>query len=442
MKPELKTKLDQVNDQIKQLETDAQSKWAAFEKARDEFAASGSDVNDTESDQFKAAHEAQKQYGEIKDQITSLEDVRTGVYEMATKSAPTPAQAAAAISAPAVQGEVKSLVTMMADRILGSEEFKGIDIAGKAKSSAPMGTQFLGKGLDAMETKALITGLSDTSAGAFITNQRVGFVPDPQRRRSVLDLLTVGTTGVDAVEYARQTAFTNAAAQVPEATATTTGTKPEATIAFEKVTETVKTIANWVPASRQSLADAGQLRMIIEQQLRYALEKYLEEQILNGAGTGGDFTGIIQTSGILSQAKGSDSVVDAVHKGITQIRLGFVEPSGVVLHPNDWQVVRLSRDDGGASAGTGNYLYGPPALAGAEQMWGLPVVVTAACPDDTGLVGDFKQAALWVREGVQVLASDSHSDFFVKNLIVVLAEMRAAFGVLMPKAFCKVTSVD
>jgi hypothetical protein len=41
-----------------------------------------------------------------------------------------------------------------------------------------------------------------------------------------------------------------------------------------------------------------------------------------------------------------------------------------------------------------------------------------------------------------VLATDSHSDFFVKNLVALLAEMRAALGVLLPQAFCKVTSVD
>ena len=104
--------------------------------------------------------------------------------------------------------------------------------------------------------------------------------------------------------------------------------------------------------------------------------------------------------------------------------------------------MRLSRDDSGASAGTGGYLYGPPSTAGAEQMWGLPVAVTPSVPDDTGLVGDFRYATLWLREGVQVLASDSHSDFFIKNLVAVLAEMRAAFGVQLPAAFCKITSID
>ena len=68
--------------------------------------------------------------------------------------------------------------------------------------------------------------------------------------------------------------------------------------------------------------------------------------------------------------------------------------------------------------------------------------MTPAVTDDSVIVADFTQAVLWLREGAQVLASDSHSDFFIKNLVVLLAELRAAFGVLNPTAFCKVTSVD
>jgi hypothetical protein len=31
--------------------------------------------------------------------------------------------------------------------------------------------------------------------------------------------------------------------------------------------------------------------------------------------------------------------------------------------------------------------------------------------------------------------TNSHSDFFVRNLIAILAEMRAAFGIIRPAAF-------
>ena len=36
------------------------------------------------------------------------------------------------------------------------------------------------------------------------------------------------------------------------------------------------------------------------------------------------------------------------------------------------------------------------------------------------------------------MLSDSHEDYFVRNLVAVLAEMRAAFGVIRPKAFVSI----
>ena len=95
----------------------------------------------------------------------------------------------------------------------------------------------------------------------------------------------------------------------------------------------------------------------------------------------------------------------------------------------------------GASAGTGGYLYGPPSLGGATTMWGLQVIPTPVIAAGTVLVGDFSQLMLWVREGIEVLASDSHADFFVRNLVAVLAEGRFASGIPYPGAFTKVATV-
>jgi HK97 family phage major capsid protein len=111
------------------------------------------------------------------------------------------------------------------------------------------------------EVKALITGLSDPSAGAFITNQSVDYIPQPRRRLRILDLVRVSSTSVDAVEYARQTTFTNSAAEVLEATNLTTGSKPESAIAFEKRTENVKNYATWVPATRRGLSDVDEMKI-------------------------------------------------------------------------------------------------------------------------------------------------------------------------------------
>ena len=55
------------------------------------------------------------------------------------------------------------------------------------------------------------------------------------------------------------------------------------------------------------------------------------------------------------------------------------------------------------------------------------------------LVGDFQIGAqLFIREGVNVLLSDSDQDDFIKNKVTLLAEMRAALAVFRPAAFCTV----
>jgi HK97 family phage major capsid protein len=428
----LRGKLAEVNQQIVEVETKAKEKWAAFEQARDQFAKAGAESSDVDAPEFKQAEQIHKEYSAAISEQKSLEQVRNGIFEMlASNGSPSLSNEKPAAN------ETKSL----GQRALESPDYKGLIDSGVLQSDKRSFTATLAE-MNMDEVKALITGVSDTSAGAFITNQRVGYVAQPRRMSRIVNLITMGETSVDAIEYARQTSYTNAAAETAEATSVTTGTKPEATIAFEKVTETVRTIAHWIPATRRALADESQLRTLIESQLRYGLEFRLEDQVINGNGTGENLTGILNTSNILTQAKGSDTVSDALHKAITQIRLAYLEPNGIAMHPNDWEVVRLSRDGGGSVSGSGAYLYGPPSQAVEPTIWGLPVAVTPAVPDDTALVGDFSKAVLWLREGAQVLATDSHSDFFVRNLVALLAEMRAALGVLLPSAFCKVTSVD
>ena len=428
----LRGKLAEIQDQISEKETTVKEKWTSFESKRDEFVAAGVEVDNVESPAFKDAEQIHKEYSQAAAELKNLEQVRNGVFSMlASTGAPT-------LSNQKVErNETKAL----SERALESPEYKGLIDSGALQSDKRSFVATLAE-MTLPEIKALITGVSDTSAGAFITNQREAYVAQPRRMARIVNLITMGETSVDAIEYARQTTFTNVAVEVAEATTTTTGTKPEATIAFEKITETVKTIAHWIPSTRRAIADESQLRTLIDSQLRYGLEFRLEDQVVNGDGSGENLRGILNTTNILTQAKGSLSVSDALHKGITQIRLGFIEPNGIAMHPTDWELVRLSRDDAGSVAGTGAYLYGPPSTAVEPTIWGLPVAVTPAVPDDTALIGDFTKAVLWLREGAQVLATDSHSDFFVKNLVALLAEMRAAFGVLLPAAFCKVTSVD
>lgn len=290
--------------------------------------------------------------------------------------------------------------------------------------------------------KDLVTGTSATSAGAGVRNDLYAPITDliGQRDLTVADLVTRGQTASDTVEYVRVTGKTNNASPVVEASAAsgTWGTKPESAMALEVVSTTVKTIATWMPITKRAASDAPQVRTLIDNFLRYAITEELEDQILTGDGTGENFTGILSTAGI-STVGSAGTDIDAIVDAIRTIRADRRRPNAVVMHPADWYSTGflLAKD------GQGNYLIGDPraSVDQLNQLWGLQVVVTEAMTQNTALVGEFRQAVLWEREGVTLSVSDSHADFFVRNLLAILCEGRWAFGVLDPDAFCTVTAV-
>lgn len=288
----------------------------------------------------------------------------------------------------------------------------------------------------AVQFKTLLTGLSSTSAGALVSNDRLSTIDAGTFARplTIRDLITTGTTNSDTIEYVRQGTHTNAAAAVAEATAASggTGAKPESAMALSVVTETVKTVAHWIPATRRALADAGQLRTLIDGFLRYGLEEELEDQVINGDGVGENFTGIFNTSNTSTQAYDT-SLLKTTRAARTKVRtLGRATPTAYIMHPNDWQAMDLLQD------GENRYYFGGPMVMGTPRLWGLPVIESEAITEGTALVADFRLAVLWDRQQAQILTSDSHSDFFIRNLIAILAEMRAAFGVLRPSAFVEI----
>jgi HK97 family phage major capsid protein len=308
--------------------------------------------------------------------------------------------------------------------------------------------------------KALITGLSDTSAGAFVTTQRLGAVSDliGERRTYVRDLCTNITIQSDTFDFVTVTGKTNAAATVLEATTAATpglnnvavgaytaahGVKPESAMTFAVVSAIVETIAHMIPITRRAAADGGQVMQMVNAFLLYGLKEEEEDQILNGNGTTPNLRGILQTVGINTVGSaGTD--IDAVVAAIAAVREDRREPTALVIHPNDWYstgFLLAKTGDGVTSAA--NYLVGDPraSLDQLNQLWGLRVVVTPAMTEGTALVGDFSQYVVADRQQAAIYVSDSHNDWFQRNLLAILAEERISGGCLDPEAFCTITAV-
>lgn len=243
----------------------------------------------------------------------------------------------------------------------------------------------------------------------------------PQRRMRVRDLLPVVGISTGAVEYPKQATRTNAAATVVEGDA-----KPESTLGWTMETVTPKVIAHWVPASRQILDDAPQLRDTIDNELLYGLAYAEEAQLLNGSGVGENLDGLVTNATAYAApfTPEAGQMLDTLALAILQNALAEEPADGIVVHPSDWMRMRLLKDT------DGKYILGDPAATVQPVLFGLPVVATQAMAVDKFLVGNFRRAAtLYDRWTPRVEVSTEHADFFTRNLVAILAEERIALAV-------------
>lgn len=274
--------------------------------------------------------------------------------------------------------------------------------------------------------------LMTTAAGWAPESIRIGrVIEDAQRPIQVVDVVPHGTTGQAAVVYMEETTFTSNAAEAAEG-----GAYGEAALALTEQTSTVRKIGVFLPVTDEQLEDVPQVTGYLNNRLPFMLRQRLDGQILTGDGSAPNLDGILNVSGIQTQAKASDPVPDAIYKAMTLIMVtGQANPNIIILHPNDWQTVRLLRTSEGI------YIWGSPSEAGPARMWGLPVVAAQALTENTGLVGDFTFMELTERRGIEVKISDSHSDYFTKGKQAIRADVRVALPVYRPAAFCTVTGI-
>jgi HK97 family phage major capsid protein len=291
--------------------------------------------------------------------------------------------------------------------------------------------------------RALVTS-ADASAGSLVPPDFRGLLePGTIRTLTLRQLVTVLTTDSDRVDYSREAGRISAAAPVAEATGidNTTksaigGLKPEAGVQFEAAIADVRTFAAWIPATRRIVADANQLRSYLDAVLRDDLGLELEDQMIGGSGTGENFLGILNEPdiGTAGPPGVGESQLHVLRRGIRQVRVdGRAVPNACVMNPVDAESIDLLQVNSEENhfAGAGPY--------GALQriVWGVPVVESEAVPVGTAVVGDFRRAVLFDREQANVSLGTVNDDF-LRNVVRILAEMRAAFAVLRPKAFCAV----
>lgn len=376
-----------------------------FKKQVDEVKAIAEDFKGKREHGDKIAEGAKQSADEA---ITKLNETKAQLDELEQKMARRPND---------TPNEVKSLGCQFVE----SDQFKSLKGAAGQRGKANL------------EVKATITSLTTDAAGSagdlVQTTRLPGIIAPPDRKLTIRDLLMQGRMDGNALEYVRETGFTNNAGMVAEGTK-----KPQSDIKFDLVSTTAKVIAHYMKASRQILDDASQLQSYIDGRLRYGLAFKEEQQILNGDGTGQNLLGIIPQATAYVRPAGvtpsSETIIDTLRYAMLQAVLAEYPASGHVLNPIDWASIETLKDS------TGQYIIGNPQGAASPTLWRLPVVETQAITAGKFLTGGFSMGAqIFDRWLSRVEVATENEDDFINNLVTILAEERLALAVYRPEAF-------
>jgi len=272
-----------------------------------------------------------------------------------------------------------------------------------------------------------------TSSSISVQPERMpGIVPEARRRLRVQDLLTTVPTNSNLIEWVDVSSHTKTAAPTGE-----TADKPEAGITFARREERVRTIATWIPASKQILEDFEGLRAFLESSLAYAVAEEFEDQLLLGSGSGENLHGLLPQATLLDTSLlGTNwTKIDVIGRAIQQLAAADeMMPNFIVMHPADYWQIALTKDV------NGRYLVADPQNASTlRTLFGLTVVESTAMAQGQFLLGtsDPRAAQIRMRQPITVEISTEHADYFTRNLVAIRAELRAALVVMRPGAFIK-----
>lgn len=269
-----------------------------------------------------------------------------------------------------------------------------------------------------------------------------GIVRYAMKEPKVSRLFPTLTTGKDTIKYMEVTTYTNNAAEIAEETNAASPTAyGEAALALTERSVPIEKVAVWIPVTEEQMEDVDGIEDFINTELRGMVIDKIDSQLVAGDGSTPNLRGVLNASSIQTQAKGSDPTPDAFFKAMTKVRgttagTGFGEPTGILIHPNDWQDIRLLR------TADGIYIFGNPTDPGPDRLWGVLVTTTPAETENTGVVGDFSGfSRFYVKRGLSLEMTNSHGELFTAGVLAIKATIRCAAVYRRGTAFCKVTGI-
>jgi hypothetical protein len=375
----------------------------------------------------------------IKNTIVALES-KAGIRDFLGRepgSAPAAGSDAAEMEREALSAATKGL----GQRFLDSEAYSEMKASG---FRLPLNYEFKSEGvslyggLDRKDVYSLSAGT--VSIQALGRAQQLDLQERTLRPSRVRDLFPSEQTTAQMLYGIRETGFINAARPVPEREMDNTvvpavevfGRKPKSSVTLTTVTYPISTIAHTMDVHKNVLDDEPRLRGLLDRDMIDGVKMSEDDQILYGDGVGENMTGIVNTPGIQTYAQvAADKKSAAIRRAATRAMLAWFVPTGVVLHPFDWEDIELETDLNGAYT-----IATSVAIGGEKRVWRMQIIDTPAIVQDRFLLGAFGQGAkVYDREQVNVIVSTENRDNVERNVVTLRGEERVGLEVPRPESF-------
>jgi hypothetical protein len=220
-------------------------------------------------------------------------------------------------------------------------------------------------------------------------------------------------------------------------------------------------LASWLP---QELT-----RSLINAESEYLLTATTGSSNAYSGPLNSTFNGLLNTSGTLTRAVGSDTPLDAMNKAYIDVRTGgaYAEPDLVIMHPATWGALRREKSSFGtyildqATGPLGLTVDGSPASAGPAgepepfsiikqgtpanygALWGVKVACSTQCPAGTSIVMSVRAGGgiFWQRLGLLLQFNPWGDTEWTTNTFSWRAEERVSLSVPRPSALNIVTGL-
>ena len=280
------------------------------------------------------------------------------------------------------------------------------------------------------EIKADMTVAADFTGEVIPADRVAGYKFDPTRPVHIRQLLAQGSTQSDVVRYVKESGYSNGASATAEG-ATLTQSDFDMTASDANV----RKIGTYFRISEEMLADTPQLTSYISTRAPEKLLEVEDAQILSGAGTGAQLSGIIGdaadfAAGSLAGTVESANEFDVIVASLNQLALANYNADTILLNPSDFHKILLLKDT------QNNYLKDQVYNGLQPVFMGVKVVLNTAIAAGTFLIGNFGVGTqLWVRDGLNVEFFREDGTNVRDGFVTVRVSERVALTNYLPNAF-------